>query len=416
MPAFSKLNMVDNKPEQELGESATGAGGIRSSVDRIPEIEGLRAILAWWVVADHCLGVAGYEKGKISFLASLVREGGFAVQVFIIISGFVIFHLLDQRQEGYRKFIIRRFFRLYPLFLVTGFVGVLLLPWVRQHYIAWAGFFSPESSLIEVQRIDSISLHLPWHILARIPMLHGVIPSRLLPFAPTAINDPSWSISLEWQFYLLAPLCLALVKLRKARWHLLLLLFTVAGALISKRSPEFIELGAFLPYHVQFFFLGCLSQRIYQSVASDDSLANVCKRYLLPIAPVMIALPPLFAGEHGRPFFPVLIWFGVFCTILARKVSANIPPMQFASRVLCAGWLQWLGKVSYSTYLLHMLVLFSSSFFLAAFAPGLTQTMYCFVLSLMTVGFTLLFSAITFHLIETPGIRLGSRIAALLSR
>ena len=392
------------------------ASRIRSSVDRIPEIEGLRAILAWWVVADHCLGVSGYEKGKIPFLASMAREGAFAVQVFIIISGFVIFHLLDQRKEGYWKFIIRRFFRLYPLFLVTGLIGVLLLPWVRHHYIAWAGFFTPATALTEVQRIDSISQHLPWHILARIPMLHGVIPSHLLPFAPTAIDDASWSISLEWQFYLLAPLCLALVKLRKARWHLVLLLLTVAGALISKRFPDFIELGAFLPYHLQFFFLGCLSQRIYQSVASDDSLAMVCRRYLLPIAPVIILLPPLFAGEHGRPFLPVMIWFGVFLTIISRKVSADIPPMLFASRVLRAGWLQWLGKVSYSTYLLHMLVLFASSYFLATVRPGMTQTMFCFVLSLMTVVFTLLFSAITFHLIETPGIRLGSRIAAWLSR
>ena len=402
---------MKNKSGQEPGETATGTSRIGSSVDRIPEIEGLRAILAWWVVADHCLGVAGYEKGKIPFLASMVREGAFAVQIFIIISGFVIFHLLDQRNEGYRKFITRRFFRLYPLFLVTGFIGVLLLPWMRQHYIDWAGFFTPLSSLTEIQRIDSISQHLPCHILARIPMLHGVIPSRLLPFAPTAINDPSWSISLEWQFYLLAPLCLALVKLRKARWHLLLLLFTFAGALISKRFPDFIELGAFLPYHAQFFFLGCLSQRIYQSVASDNSLAMVCKRYLLPIAPVIIALPPLFAGEHGRPFFPILVWFSVFSTILARKVSADIPPMQFASRVLRAGWLQWLGKVSYSTYLLHLLVLFASSHLLAMLAPGLTQTMFCVMLGLMTVGFTLLFSAITFHLIELPGIRLAARFS-----
>ena len=77
----------------------------------------MRAYLAFWVVLCHVLWMSGYTEDFFSGPAKLLVQGRRAVDVFIIISGFVIFSVLDQQKEGWRPFIVRRFFRLFPLFI-----------------------------------------------------------------------------------------------------------------------------------------------------------------------------------------------------------------------------------------------------------------------------------------------------------
>ena len=67
---------------------------------KIQLIEGLRGYLAFWVVFDHLLGACGYSVEKLNGLLKIIRSGWYAVDVFIIISGFVIFYLLDNNEES----------------------------------------------------------------------------------------------------------------------------------------------------------------------------------------------------------------------------------------------------------------------------------------------------------------------------
>ena len=69
---------------------------------RFDAIEGLRGWLAWWVVLGHALqlsGTAAYLPGKVRMIAS---HGDWSVMLFMIISGFVIAHLLLAKKEDYR--------------------------------------------------------------------------------------------------------------------------------------------------------------------------------------------------------------------------------------------------------------------------------------------------------------------------
>src|SRR5262245_6919746 len=85
---------------------------------RLPLVEGLRAYLVLWALAAHAFWAAGYESQWLSGLPKLLLLGHDPAYVAVIISGFVIFLSLDTQRETYQQFIVRRFFRLFPVFIV----------------------------------------------------------------------------------------------------------------------------------------------------------------------------------------------------------------------------------------------------------------------------------------------------------
>jgi peptidoglycan/LPS O-acetylase OafA/YrhL len=91
------------------------------SIKRLAAVEGLRGWLAWAVLFDH---VAYFSNFRAPFLGQFLRDiGPPAVLVFIIVSGFVITHLLIERPEPYSAYLLRRFMRIFPLFAVTCIGG-----------------------------------------------------------------------------------------------------------------------------------------------------------------------------------------------------------------------------------------------------------------------------------------------------
>src|SRR5690242_3337403 len=92
-----------------------------AGVPKFRSIEGLRGWLAWTVVLAHLAFVSNlYARGLGGVLRQLAAP---AVFVFIIISGFVITHLLHERSEPYSTYLLRRFMRIFPLFAVTCVIG-----------------------------------------------------------------------------------------------------------------------------------------------------------------------------------------------------------------------------------------------------------------------------------------------------
>ncbi|MDG1825107.1 MAG: acyltransferase family protein [Henriciella sp.] len=105
-------------------------------MQRFTILEGWRALLAWWVVLSHTLALSGFSRGDIvqnvknsevtGFdiggwfmhlwyeIILLARSGKIPVYVFVMMSGFVIVHLLLMKKEPYNIYIMRRFLRLWP--------------------------------------------------------------------------------------------------------------------------------------------------------------------------------------------------------------------------------------------------------------------------------------------------------------
>lgn len=359
-------------------------------MERFPSIEGARAWLAWAVVFSHIAIVSGITNNPI------LMGGSTAVVCFMILSGFVITHMLESRPEPYAAYLTRRFFRLYPLFVLACVIGfftndleayVMSKAWYSSLYYADGASYP----FAEVARSNHD--YFLAHVVAHGTMLHGAISDTILPFSSSAFNAAAWSISLEWQFYLVAPFVLLLC--RKENWAPVVAGIGVA-AWVAYRHGWF---GSFmqpslLPAAAGYFAVGIASRLAYPRLAKSGlRLGGI-------VALAIIILPLL-----GPKNLPLLFWLVLFGGLVSVPdgPSQRLYRLCFDSRLA-----QYLGTRSYSTYLVHMPLVAVAHW--AAFSLiGLGSPSWNFaLLCLMVIPATLLLSEATYRFVEVPGIRFGT--------
>ena len=114
---------------------------------RIDELDGLRALLALWVVVAHIFCWSGFVEVQLprhgQYVWSQFIWAESAVETFIILSGFAISFLLHARPQPYLQFMTGRFFRLYPVYLIcllAAWAGTCLEPAIFQD-ASWRNTF-----------------------------------------------------------------------------------------------------------------------------------------------------------------------------------------------------------------------------------------------------------------------------------
>jgi peptidoglycan/LPS O-acetylase OafA/YrhL len=290
---------------------------------RIASIDGLRAIAILAVVAFHYCYRWGPPLNPASLypygtaLAGLpgVRFGGCGVQLFFVISGFVIAMTLD-RCNTPREFIVRRYARLAPAMLLFS-----MITFAAMHVIPHAPF--PE--------------HWIW-FLSSITFLDPVVLNRIPPGGFYSIDGVYWSLYVEVQFYALA--CLVYFTARSRFRVTMGLLSALACGLLLVRIPivsavsNNLLIPLFLPWFVMGVGFHAVALRAEWPVGAflialgtlqlfAQSAAGV--RDAVPIG-VVVLVPILFAAA---------VWFRPFVSVLACKPIVMI------------------GGASYGLYLLH---------------------------------------------------------------
>ena len=96
------------------------------AVVKFTAIEGLRGWLACTVVMAHLVQTSDLFQSGIGQRAW--HAGRWAVVMFIIISGFVITHLIIEKREPYIAYIGQRFMRLFPAYSLAVLIGTITLP------------------------------------------------------------------------------------------------------------------------------------------------------------------------------------------------------------------------------------------------------------------------------------------------
>lgn len=313
----------------------------------IPHLDGIRALALAGVLLFH-FDVAPFTGGYIG------------VDVFLTLSGFLITRniLLSVHTKSsfsLRTFYIRRFFRLYPASLVCTFFTVLLSIATFPPPLALSVF---ESALASLSSVANIYF---WHkadyfdTAARFkPLLHH------------------WSLSLEEQYYLIwPPLLVRILHFfpRTPRFALGVTLSALCAAsfsgavILSRYFPSFSFY--MLPFRLFQFAAGALYAvarhrftlsstpllcHLSKSLPSSEPRLLSTKRLVIEtctvIAAVVIGVSYAVIPARASPLHVTIV-------ILATLTLIATPQTWFATVVLAHPIMSFVGRISYSAYLLH---------------------------------------------------------------
>lgn len=338
-----------------------------------PRLESLRGIAALIVALHHGMSAfsAPVSDGP-NLLTALVgwllwiTNPGASVMFFFVLSGYVL-GLALQRNKGFLSYIVRRAFRILPMFILSVLFAYACLTMAR---------IEPAPN-----GITDFFAHTFWPA-PKIPQLISD-----LTFQSSFINGPSWSIYPEIIGSLFLPALVFAHNSVAPRWKWGV--FAACSAAL-----------AFSDYRLVFWF--------YCGFFLPGEMAMIQRnRFIRLVTFVTGYLIVRYAGEYAEYY--------KFKTIAPSAIGAS---MMIASIVSSRNFMTWLamaplrfvGRVSYSFYLLHWPV-----FYLCWFAY--TQMFYQqgfignFWICILSAAAALAMSSATNLLVEVPAKRLGAKVA-----
>lgn len=343
--------------QDALAPTAPRVEGVRAEAGTIAAMDGLRGLSVLWIVLFHysVLRDAAADPWAAALrdtpgIASFVAHGPYAVDLFFLISGFLLtLPWIARAHHGApapdtRRFYVRRIRRIVPayyLHLAVLFAGVMPL----LHGMGWW------RSDLYVYMLNAVAHALFVHNLS--PLTSGSL----------GVNGALWTLAIEAQFYLLLPVLAPLFV--RAPWRALAAATAVSAAWIAGSHHGFdalvrwhLEIGRHwhwdessirrllaiqFPAYLAHFALGATMARLWflhRDEASPQWRTVLFGASVGILAAIVAGWRPL--GEWG--------WM-VSLTALAGVVLAAALGAAF---VLERGPLAFAGRISYSAYLWHL--------------------------------------------------------------
>jgi peptidoglycan/LPS O-acetylase OafA/YrhL len=359
---------------------------------RLGELEALRGLMALWVLVGHVLLTFTDPDAIPNAAIRLICDNTRAVNVFMAMSGFVICSLLERERERYGPYIARRFFRLYPAYIICFFASIAFAT-IAIEVLNRLSTQTPGIS-VRLDILHASRAHLGAHVATHLGMLHGLVPGRLLPYSEFAFLGQAWSISVEWQFYVIAPLIWFLVKPPFSLKRLTILAALVAALRLGSKWFGLAYIGSYeLAFGVGIasFFLWEQRGRAPQWLIRHSS----------PVAITVSVLWIIVMPRHWEFAIWLLVIVSSLC-VAAGTDRATRPdfPSRAVHALLTSRPLAWIGRVSYSVYLSHLLVLYVVLWALQS--TGGRSLVNAPVVIAITIAGTLVLSQILFSTIERP--------------
>ncbi len=344
----------------------------------IAEIDGLRFVAILAVVMFHLNWYVTSKTGRPEdgdLLSEFLSHGHVGVQLFFVISGFVIAlpfakaRLLSESRPDLGRYFLRRLTRLEPPYIVNLLFRFALLP---------------------LATADSYADLFP-HLLASMGYLHNLIYGSI-----SKINFVAWSLEIELQFYLLAPLLAGVFAIRsKVRRRALLVALIAGFAALACEIGRFPRLNLSILGAAHYFLAGFLLVDLYLADWRQRPAKSPRWDLVSVLAWSAVCLLPYL--EKGESFLVVPIFFAY---VAAFKGVLG-------SRFFCQPAIYVVGGMCYTLYLYHYSVISALGRLLTgcAFLNRLPAWLEVVAAGLVTVPAVLFFGTVMFVLVEKPCMR-----------
>jgi peptidoglycan/LPS O-acetylase OafA/YrhL len=383
--------------------------GVRAEAGHIAAIDGVRGLAVLWVMVFHYVVV---RDGRFTdpFIAALdaihplnviARNGYLGVDLFFVISGFLLAIPWFTRAQiaapapSLRAFYARRFWRIAPAYYVQlAILFLLVLPLIK-------GIAYWRSDLYVIA----------FNAVAHVGFLHNTTP---LTSGSLAINGALWTLAVEAQYYLLLPLIAPLFV--RAPWLSLAAAIAIAiawqlgarhgldGLVAAQRSlgtpwgwsEATVRqlLLTQLPSYLVHFAVGILAGRAWVRWRTQRPSSRCRSAWRVA---AVLGLGALYAVYgHLGPFLGDVTWLIAPLALGASFFALAANDRGIGGALLGRGPLAFLGRISYSAYLYHLLVLVLWN----DFAPALGWASLPGYLALV-----LALSWLSWRFVETPFMR-----------
>ena len=284
----------------------------------------LRGIASLLVLLKHTTVLVKVKMGSF-FLGGIFAFGGSGVDIFFVLSGFIITYTSMKalnNPSNFVGFLRRRFIRIFIVYWIITSIFLLLQQLLPSFY----------NSLYEYSIFNVLSTYL------------------LLP-EHTMVNGVSWSLSNEVFFYFLFSLAF-IIRQKRLLWilsaaYLLLLIILPLSGFNPETSNKWIRL-AIMPMNID-FFMGILAALVIPKLPSRFSIPLI----ILGIVLFVVSAIYFSNGNSMENYFRRVLLFG----IPSFLIITGIVSYELNKMVKVPGILVSLGEASYSLYLLHLPVM-----------------------------------------------------------
>ncbi len=363
-------------------------------------LDGVRGVAIVMVLCVHFIGDSPAYTGFGRAMVKLANYGIWGVDLFFVLSGFLITGLLyDSKRSAhyFRDFYVRRTLRIFPLYYGVLAVLFIVLPALQAHYPA---------SLTECAR------HQAWLWLYASNAYLAIHRAWALPYV-----GHFWSLAVEEQFYLLWPI----VVLSFGRRSLLgicvaaSVLALVLRSVLSFRGDDDVAQVVLTPCRFDALCIGGFLALAVRSVGLER-VGRMARSTLGPLLSLVLLLSVWNALRASLtsvvlPLRGTLI-AATFGALLITSLAAQ--PGSVLSRLLRGPVICFLGTRSYGIYVFHGIIAYWMRYHTAvldALTKKIGSDAAMLVEAVVGVGVSILVAATSYELFEKHFLRLKDRLA-----
>jgi peptidoglycan/LPS O-acetylase OafA/YrhL len=376
---------------------------MKSSSGRFHQLDSIRGIAAMAVVLSHCLIIIRQDNTHPDWLGSIIDGFYFspfsgltaglpAVLLFFTLSGFALTQMLHGSEQTYSAYCAKRVARIWLPYLASIAISLIIIS-----TIGW-----PEGKFIG-----------KWlnGVIGR-PINFDDIFMHILLVAPfeAHYNFITWTLSHELRISLAFPFLLKVLAKQDIKKSLIILLSISAAALASTYTAKyfnFINLSNLLvSFHYMLFFgIGALMAIHRQSMQTFyEKLSTKTRFTIYGFALLSYTYPSMIRGFHvSLQNFPMLFTHWAILPGVSIIIATAICNKGF-QKFLCAPSLRWLGKVSYSLYLFHGIILIAACHIAVALGTPFAMAVGLFA--------SITIAGIAYRWIELPSQNWGRELAS----